>query len=234
MSRRIRFQCIGETGSNDAAVASKASTGANTNSFTQSTATRKPKVKSSSNADSSIKSFFTSLLCDGSSVLGLASSESLAGVTPHTIIFAWTSGDYTNDTWLVSSTTGNGHYGIDAGGGGVLFKNASAKSTEASIATSTTNGGTTAYTFGSGVEMIAFVNDGANKIDVYNIDGDLIGTNTSAGNSSAFPIDYILGKSDGTRGLNGEIIDFQVFGNTAMSASLIKGYGNQYKQIKST
>jgi len=231
MSRRIYLGFMAENLANDSKISSKDSKGANTSSFTQGTAARQPTFKSEGNTDSSVAGVSTAS-CDGSNYLSLATSETLAVVTPCTIIVAWTSADYTNDTWLLSSSTGDGHYGIKSGGRGAIFKGAASKSSENSIATNTTAGATTAYTFGSDVEMIAFVNDGANKIDIYNIDGDLIGTSTAAGNSSAFPIDHVLGKSDGTLGLNAEILDISIFGNTEMSQDLIIGFGNKYKQFR--
>ena len=57
---------------------------------------------------------------------------------------------------------------------------------------------------------------------------DAVNTN---GLNGSFPIDHIIGKSDGTLGLNGELINIEVY-NTALSASIIKGLGNKYKGYK--
>ena len=180
MARRIKlgFAHLGD--SNGTKLASKPSKGANTNNFTQSTTSKKPTVKSRTNAHSSIISAKTSLSCDGSNVMSLASTESIdPTITPYTIICAWTNGDYTNDTWLVSGTSNDAHWGIKAGGGAVIFKPDGNKPSAAErdyITTGTLNS-TTSHTFGSDVEMLAIVVDGSTSTkvgDIYNIDGDKI------------------------------------------------------------
>ena len=95
---------------------------------------------------------------------------------------------------------------------------------------------TTSYTFGSDVEMIAIVVDGTGILEanIYNIDGNKIAdvaAVNSNGVSVALPIDHVLGKSDGTLGLNGEILDIAIY-NTALPVHIIKGKGNKYKSFK--
>lgn len=238
MARRIKLGFNGSGDSNGAAVASKASKGANTNSFTQSTSSKKPTAKSRGNAHATLHPGVTSASCDGGDVMSLASTETLASNSTYTIIVAWTNGDYTNDTWLISGTSNDAHWGIKAGGANVIFKADGSKASagERDYQTSTTANSTTAYTFGSDVEMLAIVMDGTSGAvcDIYNIDGDKIcdaDAVNSAGLTVSFPIDHILGKSDGTLGLNGELLDIAIY-NTVLPVNIIAGKGNKYKGHK--
>lgn len=233
MSTLLRLNFLNEySKANNSKVTTKASRGSNSSSFTQSTAARQPTTKSATNANSSLNLGLTSLSCDGSNYMSLASSQSIGGFgNGYTVVACFVGADYTSDTYLVSSSTGDGHIGIKAGGGDIIYKPAASKSAQKTFVTDTGNGGSVSHTFGSDVEMIAFVSDGNNTINVYNIDGDLITTNTGSGNSSSFPIDHVLGKSDGTLGLDGEVLDIAVF-NSALSTSIIKGLGNKYKTSK--
>ena len=226
-------------GSNNSKVATKQSKGANTNSFTQSTTARKPTVKSKGNADSSLKSKVASVSCDGSNFMSLASTETLAQTSAYTIICAWTNGDYTNDTWLVSGTSNDAHWGIKAGGAAVIYKADGSKGPagERDYPINSTANSTTSYTFGSDVEMVAIVIDGTGVPtvgNIYNIDGvkiaDCVAVNSN-GLTVALPIDHIIGKSDGTLGLNGELLDISIY-NEALSVDIITGHGNKYKQYK--
>ena len=239
MSRRIKLGFNGSGDSNGTAVASKASKGANTNNFTQSTSSRKPTTKSAGNAHATLNPTITTVSCDGGDFMSLASSETLATASEWTIIVAWTNGDYTNDTWLISSNSNDYHWGIKAGGAAVIFKANGSKASagERDYPTNSTANSTTSYTFGSDVEMLAIVMDGDQSpktCDIYNIDGDKIADAVAvnaAGISTSFPIDHIIGKSDGTLGLNGELLDIKIY-NTVLTASLIKGHGNGYKGCK--
>ena len=240
MAKRIKLGFIADGNTNGAKVASKPSKGANTNSFTQATASKKPTAKSRGNAHSTLSPALTSVSCDGSNVMSLASTESInPSTTPYTIICAWTNGDYTNDTWLISGTSNDAHWGIKAGGADVIYKADGTKASagERDYPINSTANSTTSYTFGSDVEMIAIVVDGTGipaVADIYNIDGnkiaDAIAVNAN-GVTVALPIDHVLGKSDGTLGLNGEIIDIEIF-NEALPLHIIQGKGSTYKSFK--
>lgn len=238
MSRRIKLSFFNDMStSNNSKIGTKQSKGANTNNFTQSTTARKPTAKSRGNAHSSISDGMTSASCDGSNYMSLASTETLAQNSAYTVVMAWTNGDYTNDTWLVSGTSNSAHWGIKAGGGDVIFKADASKAAERDYPIDSTANSTTSYTFGSDVEMIAIVVDGTGiptTANIYNIDGDKIadaGAVNANGLNVAFPIDHIIGKSDGTLGLNGELLDVSVR-DVALSADLIKGLGNKYKGLQ--
>ncbi len=241
MSKIIRLNFLNDFGNtNNAKVATKSSTGSNTGAFTQSTASRKPTAKSKSNANSNVFFGLTSLSCDGSNYMSIASTQTLSPqTTPYTLVFAWVGADYTNDTWLVSGTSNDAHWGIKAGGTDVIYKadGSKAAAAERDYPTNSTANSTTSHTFGSDVEMLAIVVDGTGiptVADIYNIDGDKIADAEAVnpnGLTVAFPIDHILGKSDGTLGLNGEILDIAIY-NEALSLHIIKGLGNKYKTCK--
>ena len=239
MSRRIKLGFDGSGAANDSAVTSKASKGGNTNDFEQATGSKQPTAKSAGNAHATLKPTVTSVSCDGGDVLSLASTETLSGNSAYTIIAAWTNANYTNDTWLVSGTSNDTHWGIDAGGVGLIFKADGSKASagERDYRSDNTAASSINYTFGSDLEMVAIVVDATGSpitVNAYNIDGDLITTERASGSSVtsglavALNIDHVLGKSDGTLGLNGEILDIAIY-NTALSASLIKGHANSYK-----
>ena len=240
MARRIKLGFTASGDANGTAVASKQSKGSNTNNFTQATASKKPTAKSKGNAHSSIIAAKTSVSFDGTNVMSLASTETInPQSTPYTIVCAWTNGDYTNDTWLISGTSNDAHWGIKAGGQNVIYKadGTKAAAAERDYPTNSTANSTTSHTFGSGVEMIAIVVDGTSIPtvgNIYNIDGDKIADAAAVnanGLTVALPIDHVLGKSDGTLGLNGEILDIWVY-NEALSVRLIKGLGNSIKSFK--
>ena len=77
------------------------------------------------------------------------------------------------------------------------------------------------------------MNNGDLSLDFYNIDGDKIATvSGSSGMSASFPIDHFLGKSDGTKGLNAEILDIAVYSNVQFTSAAAAAYGNNFKQFK--
>ena len=240
MARRIKLGFKASNTANGTAVASKASKGSNANNFTQATSSKKPTAKSIGNAHSSVLPIVSSTSCDGGNVMSLASTESISPIsTGYTMICAWTNGDYTNDTWLISGTSNDAHWGIKAGGADVIFKADGSKAAagERDYPINSTANSTTSYTFGSDVEMIAIMVDSTSfpiTADIYNIDGDKIADAAAVnvnGISSTFPIDHVLGKSDGTLGLNGEILDIVIY-NEALPVNIITGKGNMYKSLK--
>lgn len=218
--------------SNDAAVSSKASLGSNTNSFTQSTSGKQPVFKTS---NAKLQPALGSCLFDGSDVINLASAQSLTATDPHTIIIAWVDGDYTSDTWLIASDTNDAHYGIDAGGNGILLKPNSARSPsgdEVTIPTNNTDNSTVSYSFGSDVEVLTIVNVGDDNVRFYNIDGDLIATASNALFDSTFLLKSIAGKPDGSFGLNGSLLAVYVFEDRSIAENKAKRYGALFKQFK--
>lgn len=233
------FSNVGVT--NNAALSSKASKGVNTAAITQSTSGNQPQSKafstssSSQNSSATLLPIVSSAVCDGSDFMSLASSETLPASTPHTIVCAWTAGDYTNDAYIISSSSNDAHYGIEAGGDAIIAKPNGSKASAAarSFATNTTNGGTISYTFGSDVETLVIVNNGDLSLDFYNIDGDKIATvSSSTGMNQTFPIDHFFGKSDGTKGLNAEILDVAVYSNVQFNEGTAEAYGNWAKNLK--
>lgn len=242
MSRpRIHFYFHGVDVTNNSALSSKASKGVNTSSMTQATSSNQPQSKSSSassssqNASATLLPIVSSAVCDGSDYMSLPSSETIPVLTPYTIVFAWTAGDYTNDAYLISSNSNDAHYGIEAGGDAIIAKPNGSKAAAAArrYGINDTNNGTVAYTFGSDVETLVIVNNGDLSLDFYNIDGDKIASVTnSLGMNSSFPIDHFLGKSDGTKGLNAEILDIAVYSSVQFNEGTAQAYGNWAKGLK--
>ena len=242
MSRpRLHFSFYRSDVTNNAAASSQPSKGANNASMTQSTSGNQPQYKAESNnsasqnASATLKPVISSAVCDGSDFMSLASSETIPSTTPYTIVCAWTAGDYTNDAYIISSSTNDAHYGIRAGGIGIIAKPNGSKAGAAArnFATNDTSNSTISYTFGSDVETLVIVNNGDLSLDFYNIDGDKIAAvSSSAGMTASFPIDHFLGKSDGTKGLNAEVLDIAVYSNVQFNEGTAEAYGNWAKSLK--
>lgn len=225
---------------NNSAKTTETSKGTITDAFTQSTSSKQPVQKLRGNAHSSLSDLFSSALCDGGDTMSTGTTRSIGGSnSKYSIIIAWTNGDYTNDTWLISGTSNDAHWGIKAGGTDVIYKADGTKGSaaERDYPTNSTANSTVSHTFGSDVEMLAITldNTGVLECNIYNIDGDKI-ADAAAVNSAAlgvaFPVDHILGKSDGTLGLDGEILEIIVSNDKVYSVDEIKAFGNRYKGMK--
>jgi len=240
VTRQLQISFFQSNDTNNSSKTTETSKGTITDNFTQSTSSKQPVQKLRGNAHSSLANFCSSALCDGGDTMSTGTTRSIGGSSSsYSIIIAWTNGDYTNDTWLLSGTSNDAHWGIKAGGTDVIYKADGTKGSaaERDYPTNSTANSTVSHTFGSDVEMLAITLDnvGILECNIYNIDGDKI-ADASAVNSSAlgvaFPIDHIIGKSDGTLGLNGEIIDIIVCNNTVLDVGTIKAFGRRYKALK--
>lgn len=232
---RVRYYFYRKTVTNNAALSTKDSTGVSNIDISQATSGNQPTLKSRNNASSTLDAGVSSILCDGSDFMSLASTETISATTPYTIVCMWTDADYTNDTYLISSSTNDAHYGIRAGGIGVIAKPNGSKAAAAArtFVTNDTANSTTSYTFGSDVETLVIVNHGDLSLDFYNIDGDKIASvSGSQGMSASFPIDHVFGKSDGTKGLNGEFLEVAVYVNVEFSGGHAQAYGNVAKSLR--
>tara|TARA_R100001163_G_scaffold60477_1_gene49796 strand:- start:846 stop:1565 length:720 start_codon:yes stop_codon:yes gene_type:complete len=199
----------------------------------QSTASRRP-VHKAPDTNAKLDPSAGSLSFDGSDGLDLSAEVNLGG-SPYTLVFAWVDGDYTSDSWLFTASSNSAHYGIDAGGAGVLLKPNSSRSPggdEDSIVTSSTDNSTVSYTFGSDVEALIIVNEGNDDVNFYNIDGALIATKSEALYDSSFPLAYIGHNGAGSKGLNGSVLDVQVHSNVAATAGQAKAIGQYIKNLK--
>ena len=242
VSRQIQLPFWNSSASNNSAKSSETSKGTITDNFTQATSSKQPTTKSRGNTHSSVIDYSSSALCDGGDTLSTGTTRSIGGSSSsYSIIIAWTNGDYTNDTWLLSGTSNDAHWGIKAGGADVIYKanGNKASAAERDYPTNSTANSTISHTFGSGVEMLGITLDNTGILEclIYNIDGRKI-ADASAVNSSAlgvaFPIDHVLGKSDGTLGLNGEILEIIVYNDRVLSAENMAAHGRFYKGLKSS
>lgn len=232
---RVRYYFYRKGVTNNAALSTKDSTGSANIDISQATSGNQPTLKSRNNASSTLDAGVSSILCDGSDFMSLASTETIPSTTPYTIVCMWTGADYTNDTYLISSSSNDAHYGIEAGGTGVIAKPNGSKGAAAArvFATNDTTNSTVSYTFGSDVETLVIVNHGDLSLDFYNIDGRKIASvSSSAGMTASFPIDHILGKSDGTKGFNGEFLELAVYVNVEFSGGHAEAYGNIAKSLR--
>lgn len=199
----------------------------------QGTASRRP-VHRAAGVSAKLDDEVASLSFDGNDGLDLSTQVSLGG-QPYTLICAWVDGDYTSGTWLFTSNTNTAHYGIAAGGAGVLLEPNSSRSPggdEDTIATNNTDNGTVSYTFGSDVEALIISNEGNDNVNFYNIDGNLIATKSESLYDSNFPLDFIMHNGAGSRGLNGKLLSVQVWSDQAITASEARAVGLTIKNFK--
>ena len=199
----------------------------------QSTASRRPNHRVAG-VNAKLSPMTACLSFDGNDGLDLSAQVAL-GSSPYTLICAWVEGDYSSDTWLFTSNTNTAHYGIAAGGAGVLLEPNSSRSPggdEDTIATNNTDNSTVSYTFGSDVEALIIVNENDDDVLFYNIDGDLIATKSEALYDSNFPLDFIMHKGNGNNGLNGLLLTAQVWSNKAMTAAQVVAVGQSIKNLK--
>ena len=199
----------------------------------QTTASRRPTHRASG-VNAKLDDDVASLSFDGNDGLDLSAQVSLGG-SPYTLICAWVEGDYSSDTWLFTSNTNTAHYGIAAGGAGVLLEPNSSRSPagdEDTIPTNNTDNSTISYTFGSDVEALIISNEGDDHVNFYNIDGALIATKDEPLYDSNFPLDFIMHNGVGSRGLNGLLLQVQVRSGKALTAAEAKGVGQAIKNLK--
>tara|TARA_R110002012_G_C11575092_1_gene604791 strand:+ start:543 stop:1265 length:723 start_codon:yes stop_codon:yes gene_type:complete len=199
----------------------------------QSTASRRPTHRTSG-VNANLDDDVSSLSFDGNDGLDLSAQVSL-GTSPYTLICAWVGGDYSSDTWLFTSNTNTAHYGIAAGGAGVLLEpnsNRSPGGDEDTIPTNNTDNSTISYTFGSDVEALIISNEDDDNVNFYNIDGALIATKSESLYDSTFPLDFIMHNGAGSRGLNGLLLQVQVRSGKALTAQEAKGVGQAIKNLK--
>ena len=198
----------------------------------QTTTARQPFIRDRG-SDGKLNAFACSLVCDGGDSLTLSTTVNMAG-SPYTLAICWANGDYTSDTWLFTAADNDAHYGIDAGGAGVLLKpnsNRSPGGDEDTIPTNNTDNGTVSYTFGSDVEALIVVNENDDDVLFYNINGDLIATASESLYDSNFNLQQILGSS-GANGLDGHLLDLQVWDNVALPANSVGAIAAYYRQLK--
>ncbi len=199
----------------------------------QSTASRRP-VHRVAGTSAKLDVDVAGLSFDGNDGLDLSSQVSLGG-QPYTLICGWVGGDYTSGTWLFTSNTNTAHYGIAAGGAGILLEPNSSRSPggdEDTIATNNTDNSTISYTFGNDVEALIISNEGDDHVNFYNIDGALIATKDEPLYDSNFPLDFIMHNGAGSRGLNGILLSVQVWSDQAITASQAKAVGQAIKNLK--
>jgi len=199
----------------------------------QTTASRRPNHRAAG-VSNKLDVDVAALSFDGNDGLDLSAQVAL-GSSPYTLICAWVGGNYTSDTWLFTSNTNTAHYGIAAGGAGVLLEPNSSRSPggdEDTIATNNTDNSTVSYTFGSDVEALIIVNENDDNVNFYNIDGDLIATKDEPLYDSNFPLDFIMHNGAGSRGLNGLLLTAKVFSNNAVTASEARAIGVSIKNFK--
>jgi len=199
----------------------------------QTTASRRPNHRAAG-VSAKLDVDVAALSFDGNDGLDLSVQVAL-GSSPYTLICAWVGGNYTSDAWLFASNTNTAHYGIAAGGAGILMEANSSRSPagdEVTVPTNNTNNSTVSYTFGSDVEALIISNDDAGSVSFYNIDGDLIASNTGGLFSNAFLLDFIMHNGAGSRGLSGLLLTAKVFSNKAVTASEARAIGVSIKNLK--
>lgn len=196
------------------------------------TSAQRPKIKDRT-TNAKLNGFSAAMEFDGNDSLTLSTSVNMAG-NPYTLACCWVDGDYTADTWLFTAADNDAHYGIDAGGAGVLLEPNSSRSPggdEDTIPTNNTDNSTVSYTFGSDVEALIIVNENDDDVLFYNINGDLIATKSESLYDGNFNLTQVCG--DGaSNGLNGKLLDIKVYDGLAATTHFVSAIAANYRQLK--
>ena len=223
--------------SNDTAISSRGSKGSvGSRTFGQSTSANQPTHKSPGQ-NAKLHGAMTTSSFDGGDYLDLSTAEEFNSGEAWFWVFAFVDLDTTTDCILAYSSDNGGYMGIEAGGNGIVYKNNSSRSSEATIATNNTDNSSISYSFGSDVEVLIMSTAATNNlINFYNIDGALIATNGSAsGSCTTWNLDRIGANSSTSTEFVGELIDVRLYNGSDMPPStteFLEAIGNYYKQWK--
>ena len=117
-----------------------------------------------------------------------------------------------------------------------MYKANDARASEFDIDTNNTNNSTISYTFGSDVEVLILSKPASsNVLSFYNIDGDFIARDSSAGNGATFNLERIGANSSTSTEFRGEILDARFYNGSdcpPVTNLSLQAIGNYYKQFK--
>ena len=215
------------------AIPSKGSVGSRT--WDQSTSTRRP-INKAKGSNSKLIGTITTLYFDGGDYLALSSAEEFNYNEVWMWVFAFVDLDTSADRILAYSSNSGGYIGIESGGAGIVYRPNSSKGSEVTIATNNTNNSSISYTFGTDVEVLILSKPASsNALSFYNIDGDLIAADSTAGNGQTFNLDRIGDKNDINTAFVGQLIDAKFYNGSdcpPTTTASLQAIGNNYKQLK--
>ena len=215
------------------AIPSKGSVGSRT--WDQSTSTRRP-INKAKGSNSKLIGTITTLYFDGGDYLALSSAEEFNYNEVWMWVFAFVDLDTSADRILAYSSNSGGYIGIESGGAGIVYRPNSSKGSEVTIATNNTNNSSISYTFGTDVEVLILSKPASsNALSFYNIDGDLIAADSTAGNGQTFNLDRIGDRNDINTAFVGQLIDAKFYNGSdcpPTTTASLQAIGNNYKQLK--
>ena len=215
------------------AIPSKGSVGSRT--WDNSHTTGRP-INKAKGSNSKLIGTITTLYFDGGDYLALSSAEEFNYNEAWMWVFAFVDLDTSADRILAYSSNSGGYIGIESGGAGIVYRPNSSKGSEVTIATNNTNNSSISYTFGTDVEVLILSKPASsNALSFYNIDGDLIAADSTAGNGQTFNLDRIGDKNDINTAFVGQLIDAKFYNGSdcpPTTTASLQAIGNNYKQLK--
>ena len=214
------------------AIPSKGSVGSRT--WDNSNSTGRP-VNKAKGSNSKLIGTITTLYFDGNDYLDLSSAEEMPYSEKWFWVFAFVDLDTSADRVLAYSSDNGGYIGIASGGTGIIYRPNSAKGSESTVATNNTNNSSVSHTFGSDVEVLILQRGtSSNVLNFYNIDGDLIASETIAGAGTTWNLDRI-GMRNSADPFIGQLIDARFYNHNEcppITQNALRAIGNNYKQLK--
>ena len=233
---KVRFDAFEPVVSANEAITGRASKGSVGSRTWSNTDSSKRPLHRAAGFNAKLHPAVTSASFDGSNdSLELSSAESFLFAEAWFWVFAFVDLDTSADRVLAHSSDVGGYIGISSGGTGIIFKSNSSKSSELAIATNNTDNGTISYTFGSDVEVLIMIKQASsNELRFFNIDGDHIATNITAGSGTGWNLDTIgiRGSSDP---FEGQLLDVRFYNGSdcpPFTTVSFQAIGNYYKQFK--
>jgi hypothetical protein len=231
---KVRFDSFDPTAAADAAITGKASKGSvGSRTWDNSNSAKRPLNKVRGN-NVKLDDIITTASFDGNMYLDLSTAEEFNYNEAWMWVFAFVDLNTTNDCILAYTSDNDGYIGIDAGGGGLVYKNNDARGVEFDIPTNNTDNSTISYTFGSDVEaLIIYKPADSNVLNFYNIEGQFIATNSAAGNGTTFNLERLGASNSTSTEFRGEMLDARFYNGSdcpPLSNPSISAIGNRYKQ----
>ena len=233
---KVRFDAFEPVVSANEAITGRASKGSvGSRTWSNSSSSKRP-LHRTAGFNAKLHPAVTSSSFDGSMYLDLSSSEEFAYSEAWMWVFAFVDLDSTTDCILAYTSGSNGYLGIKAGGAALVYKANDARASEFDIDTNNTNNSTISYTFGSDVEVLILSKPASsNVLSFYNIDGDFIARDSSAGNGATFNLERIGANSSTSTEFRGEILDARFYNGSdcpPVTNLSLQAIGNYYKQFK--
>ena len=228
---KLYFDCesFDATGTDQAKNASKTNLAGFTTNFT--TTTGKGGTLKAKRSSSNVKGIVSGYQFDSTDGYDLSNVFTRTNATAWGFVMAWSGCSSYNDKYIFHGGS-NGNYMRFVDSGELQYRSGGNKGANTSIPTDTSNGGSTAYTFGSGLEVIVVQVNTGTTANIWNIDGDKIvsGVNLSGGVAS-MKIESLFHDNTFSKNPGFMLHDF-IFWEGLISDSNLQGLAQSYARLE--